>query len=119
MTDMTMEEPTRDELLNRLSEGVIVASHKYVTDFKEMLEVGDWPFKEKILAHLTKEKGSYALRMAYNELDKWNDTFGIMEIHTESYDELKCVVEEAVHIGIQVALYGVVLQNQDGEIIIK
>lgn len=119
MTDMTMEDPTRDELLNRLSEGVILNGRKYAIKYDEVLEVGDWPFKEKILDYLIRGRVDYAVRIAHNELDKWNDTANIVEKHTGSYYELQSVVEEAVHIGIQVALYGKVLRNQDGEIIIK
>jgi len=57
-----------------------------------------------------------AERIALNELDKWNDVTGFVQKHTGYYYEIQGVVEDAVHIGIQMALKGEVLFDEDGKV---
>ena len=49
----------------------------------------------------------YAKRMALNSFDKWNDSTGFFEKGTSYYYEVQSVIEDAVKIGIKVALYGI------------
>lgn len=57
-----------------------------------------------------------AERLALNELDKWNDITGFVQKHTWYYYELQGIIEDAVHIGIQMALAGKVDRKKDGTI---
>lgn len=57
-----------------------------------------------------------AERLALNELDKWNDITGFVQKHTGYYYELQGIIEDAVHIGIQMALAGKVDRKKDGTI---
>ena len=63
------------------------------------------------------EKGEveYAERTALNMLDKWNDTANVVEKNTGYYYELQTVIKDAVHIGIQMAIYGNVEFDENGE----
>ena len=55
-----------------------------------------------------------AERRALTEFDKWNDVTGALD---GSYKyECQSVIEDAVHIGIQMALYGKVSYSKDGEV---
>lgn len=56
-------------------------------------------------------------RYALNELDKWNDVTGAIEKNCGWYYEIQSVIEDCVHIGIQMALYGKVNYNEDNEVI--
>jgi S-ribosylhomocysteine lyase LuxS involved in autoinducer biosynthesis len=58
-----------------------------------------------------------AERYALNEFDKWNDITGAIEKNCGWYYEMQSVIEDAVHIGIQMALYGKVNYNEDNEVI--
>jgi hypothetical protein len=55
---------------------------------------------------MTQGKIDYAVRQALNELDKWNDITGAIQKHSSWYYELQSVIEDAVHIGIQVSIDG-------------
>lgn len=57
-----------------------------------------------------------AERLALNEFDKWNDITGFVQKHTGYYYELQGLIEDAVHIGIQMALAGKVDRKKDGTI---
>lgn len=57
-----------------------------------------------------------AERLALNEFDKWNDVTGFVQEHTGYYYELQAVIEDAVHIGIQMALNGKVEYDEDGNV---
>lgn len=58
-----------------------------------------------------------AERKALNEFDKWNTVTGITTEGTSYYYELQSVIEDAVHIGIQMALSGQVKYNTDGSVL--
>ena len=45
-----------------------------------------------------------AERIALNQLDKWNDVTGFLTKHTSYYYEIQALMEDAVHVGIQMAL---------------
>ena len=45
-----------------------------------------------------------AERIAFNELDKWKDITGFISKHTGYYYEIQGLIQDAVHIGIQMAL---------------
>lgn len=47
-----------------------------------------------------------AERYALNEFDKWNDVTDQFTKGTSYYYEMQGVISDAVHIGIQMALYG-------------
>jgi hypothetical protein len=57
-----------------------------------------------------------AERLALSAFDKWNDVTGLVQEHTGYYYELQAVIEDAVHIGIQMALNGKVEYDEDGNI---
>ena len=63
---------------------------------------------------MTKGQVEYAVRNAHNEFDKWNDATGQFELNTGYYAEILSVIEDAVHIGIQVALKGRISRDEDG-----
>lgn len=54
-----------------------------------------------------------AERLALNELDKWIDFTGAIGKHTGYYYEMQSVIEDAVHIGIQMAINGKVEYKKD------
>ncbi len=54
-----------------------------------------------------------AERKALNVLDKWNDVSGAVDKNSSWYYELQAVVEDAVHIGVQMALTGEVRYDDD------
>jgi hypothetical protein len=66
---------------------------------------------------MTKGKVNDAERYALNEFDKWNDITGVIDKNSGWYYELQSVIEDAVHIGIQMALTGKVKKNESGELI--
>jgi hypothetical protein len=66
---------------------------------------------------MNKGQVEYAVRQAYNKADEWLEETGVIELHTGYYYELQGVIEDAVHIGIQMALNNKVNYNEDGEVI--
>lgn len=58
-----------------------------------------------------------AEREGLNALDRWNDVTGAIEKNSSWYYELQSVVEDCVHIGIQMALYGEVKYDNEGNVI--
>lgn len=59
---------------------------------------------------------SDAERKALNVLEEWNDVTGALDVNGSWYRECQSVVEDAVHIGIQMALYGKVEFDKDGQV---
>lgn len=57
-----------------------------------------------------------AERIALNQLDKWNDIAGFVKKHTGYYYEVQGLIEDAVHIGIQMALNEKVDFDEEGNI---
>lgn len=55
---------------------------------------------------MTKGEKEYAIRMALNSFDKWNDITGYFDKGTSYYYEIQGEIENAVKIGIKVSLYG-------------
>lgn len=66
---------------------------------------------------MKKSEVDYAERKALEVFDKWNDVIGMFGIDGGYYPEITSVIEDAVHIGIQMALFGEVIKNSDGEIV--
>lgn len=60
-----------------------------------------------------------AERLALNELDKWNKVTGFIKPGTSYYYEMQAVIEDAVHIGIQMALRGKVEYDDDDNVVKK
>ena len=58
-----------------------------------------------------------AERLALNVFDEWNDCTGVIPEATSYYYEIQACVIDAVHIGIQMALYGKVQFGEDGNVI--
>lgn len=65
---------------------------------------------------MTKEQVLYAERKALEVFDKWNDVTGIVVPCSGYYSEIKGVIEDAVHIGIQMALKGDILRDEEGNV---
>ena len=57
-----------------------------------------------------------AEREALNLLDKWNEVTGFVQKHTGYYYELQSVVEDAVHIGIQMVLFKKIIKDEEGNL---
>lgn len=47
-------------------------------------------------------------------LQEWLEETGAVGLHTGYHSELESIIEDAVHIGIQMALYGKVEFDEDG-----
>ena len=65
---------------------------------------------------MTKGQVEYAERQAFNEFDRWNDITGVIRKLDSYYYEIQAVIEDAVHIGIQVALHGEVMRDEEENI---
>jgi hypothetical protein len=57
-----------------------------------------------------------AERLALNNLDRWNDVTGVVGLDTGHYYELQDVIRDSVHIGVQMALYGNVKSDEEGNV---
>lgn len=57
-----------------------------------------------------------AERLALNQFDKWNDVTGFVPDDTGYYYELQSIIKDAVHIGIQMAIFGKVNFDKDGNV---
>ena len=57
-----------------------------------------------------------AEREALNLLDRWNEVTGFVQKHTGYYYELQGVVEDAVHIGIQMVLFKKIIKDEEGNL---
>lgn len=57
-----------------------------------------------------------AERKALNVLEEWNEVTGALDVNGSWYRECQSVIEDAVHIGIQMALYGMVNYDKDGQV---
>lgn len=66
---------------------------------------------------MTKGEVADAERKALNVLEEWNDVTGALDSRGSWYRECQAVVEDAVHIGIQMALYGKVDRDEDGNVV--
>ena len=66
---------------------------------------------------MKKSEVHYAERKAMEVFDAWNECTGMFQICCGYYDEISSIIEDAVHIGIQMAIYGKIGKNSDGEII--
>jgi len=58
----------------------------------------------------------YAERQAMQLYDEWNDFTGFVSTGNGYYNEIQGIIEDAVHIGIQVALFGKVIKDKNGDI---
>jgi len=65
---------------------------------------------------MTKGKIEKAERLALNEFDKWNNVTGFVQEHTSYYYELQAVIQDAVHIGIQMTINGKVQYDEEGNV---
>lgn len=65
---------------------------------------------------MTKQQVEYAVRKALENFDRWNDVTGVVEVNSGYYSEISSVIEDSVHIGIQMALYGRVIIDSEGEV---
>jgi hypothetical protein len=68
---------------------------------------------------MTKGKVDYALRQALNHFDRWIDATGALEKFTTYYYECQACIEDAVRIGIMVALDIPIEFDEGGELIDK
>ena len=58
-----------------------------------------------------------AERKAMNEFDRWNSIAGCVAPDSGYYYEMQGVIEDAVHIGIQMALFGEVKYDKEGNVV--
>jgi hypothetical protein len=65
---------------------------------------------------MTKGELDFAVRKALNMLDEWNEIAGVVRINTGHYYELQAVVEQAVHIGVQMAINGEITVDEHGSV---
>lgn len=66
---------------------------------------------------MKKGEVDYAVRQAYNIADEWLKDTGVIEMNTGYYYELQGVIENAVHVGLQMAINGSVNYDEDGDIV--
>lgn len=65
---------------------------------------------------MTRAQVVYAQRKAMDAFDKWNDVAGVIETNSGYYSEIEAVIEDAVHIGIQMALFGKIDYDEEGNV---
>lgn len=75
--------------------------------------------EEKSLSVITQGMVDYAVRKAMDEFDKWNDVTGTFQVNTGSYGEIAAVIEDSVHIGIQMAMFGKINRDKEGNVLHK
>ena len=66
---------------------------------------------------MNKGQVAYAERLALKKFDEWNNTAGAFIPGQGYYSEIEACIEDAVHIGIQIALFEKIHYNDDGEIV--
>jgi len=66
---------------------------------------------------MTKGQVQDAERKALNVFEQWNDVTGALDPNGSWYREAQSCIEDAVHIGIQMAIHGKVNYNKDGEVV--
>lgn len=59
----------------------------------------------------------YAERKALDFFDEWNETTGFVQMDSSYYYELQAVIKDAVHCGIQTALFGKIKKDSEGQIV--
>lgn len=57
-----------------------------------------------------------AVRRALYLFEQWNDTTGFVEPSSGYCGELEGIIEDAVHIGIQMALFGKIIKDEGDKI---
>lgn len=72
-----------------------------------------WAFKFYVM---NKGQVADAERKALNILEEWNEITGALDVNSSWYRECQSVVQDALHIGIQMALYGKVKYDEDGQV---
>lgn len=65
---------------------------------------------------MNKGQVRYAERKAMENFDRWNEVVGMFKPTTGYYAEIEGVIEDAVHIGIQMALKGELSYDEDGNV---
>lgn len=65
---------------------------------------------------MTKGQVDDAVRKALNIFDEWNDVTGALDVNGSWYREAQSCIEDAVHIGIQMAINGKVEYDKDGAV---
>ena len=65
---------------------------------------------------MKKIQADEAERRALTLFDEWNDTTGFVDPSSGYCGELQGLIEDAVHIGIQMAMFGKIIKNDDDEI---
>jgi hypothetical protein len=82
----------------------------YVRNIKRVLNIHDGE-------RMTRGMVESATRQAYNVFDEWLDVTGFVDKDTSYYYEMQGIIEDAVHIGAQMAIYGNVKKDKGGEIV--
>jgi hypothetical protein len=65
---------------------------------------------------MNRSQVDYAERKALEEFDKWNGITNVFDVGTGLYSEIQAVILDAVHIGIQMAMYNKVETDKEGNI---
>lgn len=66
---------------------------------------------------MNKGQVDYAERIALAILDEWNDVVGFFTPGESYYGEITSIVEDAVHCGIQTAIFGDIKKDDDGNVV--
>ena len=66
---------------------------------------------------MTKGEYEYAERQALRILDDWISVTGIFHPSDSYYNELCGIISDAVHCGVQTALFGNVKRDNDGNVV--
>lgn len=56
---------------------------------------------------MTKGEVDYAIRIALNEFDKYNDSVGVIVKGSSYYYEIQSLIEQSVRIGVKIACNGI------------
>ena len=65
---------------------------------------------------MTKAQVDYAERKAMEVFDEWNEITGWLNVSDSYYSEVEAIIVDAVHIGIQMAMFGKVVVDKNGNI---
>jgi len=66
---------------------------------------------------MKKSEIEYATRKAVENFDAWNESTGWFQTCCGSYDEICSIIQDAVHIGAQMAIHGKIFRDKNGDIL--
>ena len=66
---------------------------------------------------MNKDKLNKALEIVRERFSNWNEITGAIPEQTSTYYEIESMIEDAVHIGIQMWLYGHIWLDENDQVI--